>query len=394
MSFEPTLERLEAYLRKYVVLTTDQATLVAIWVACTHVIEAFDCLGYLHITSASKRCGKTRLLEALEGVVAKPWLTGRTSAAALMRKVDAMHPTLLLDESDAAFNGDSDYAETLRGLLNSGYRRSGKYTVCTGQGGNLSATDFDTFCAKAIAGIGELPSTVSDRSLPIVLKRRTDREPVARFRARDAEQETRPILEALQVWAQEVKDLLHQARPALPSALNDRAQDSCEPLFAVADFAGPTWAARTRQAAVQILSETSESEDVHIDLLHDIYTIFNKDAHADAPFIGTGALVEQLVAMEDKPWADWKRGKPITARAVAARLRLFDIFPRSNGKERGYDRDRFSDAWERYNPSMYQSPNENGHKVPKTTRQATDLLDGLKTAVSPINTGAEDTLTG
>ena len=40
--------------------------------------------------------------------------------------MDAERPTLLLDESDAAFNGEKEYAEALRGLLNTGHRRSGK----------------------------------------------------------------------------------------------------------------------------------------------------------------------------------------------------------------------------------------------------------------------------
>lgn len=35
------------------------------------------------------------------------------------------------------------------------YRRSGKCTVCIGQGGNIQARDFSTFSPKAIAGIGQ-----------------------------------------------------------------------------------------------------------------------------------------------------------------------------------------------------------------------------------------------
>jgi hypothetical protein len=37
---------------------------------------------------------------------------------------------LLLDESDAAFNGEKEYAEALRGILNTGYRRSGAAAAC------------------------------------------------------------------------------------------------------------------------------------------------------------------------------------------------------------------------------------------------------------------------
>jgi len=92
--------------RRFVVTTADQASAIALWVALTYVFEAFECAPYLSISSATKRSGKTRLLELLETVVHRPWLTGRTSAAALVRKVDADQPTLLLDESDAAFRGN------------------------------------------------------------------------------------------------------------------------------------------------------------------------------------------------------------------------------------------------------------------------------------------------
>jgi hypothetical protein len=110
-----TLQDLRAFVRRFVVVTDDQAIALALWIAHTHVIDAFDCTPYLQITSATKRAGKTRLLEVLEPLVARPWLTQRVSAAALVRKIDKEHPTLLLDESDAAFKGEKDYAEALRG---------------------------------------------------------------------------------------------------------------------------------------------------------------------------------------------------------------------------------------------------------------------------------------
>ena len=75
--------------------------IVALWVAHTHAIDAAECTPYLHATSATKRAGKTRLLEAVEPLVARPWFTGRTSAAALVRKIDDTSPTLLFDEADA-----------------------------------------------------------------------------------------------------------------------------------------------------------------------------------------------------------------------------------------------------------------------------------------------------
>jgi hypothetical protein len=98
--------RAERFIRLVVVLTDDQAAAVTLWVVHTHAIAAAIATPYLWISSAEMESGKTRLLEALRLFVAKAWFTGRTTSAALTRKVDKLAPTLLLDESDAAFKGD------------------------------------------------------------------------------------------------------------------------------------------------------------------------------------------------------------------------------------------------------------------------------------------------
>ena len=175
--------------------------------------------------SAVKQSGKTRLLEVLEPVVPSPWLTGRVSAAVLTRKVDGETPTLLLDESDAAFTHHSAYAEALRSILNSGYRRSGVSSLCVGQGRRMSYRDFSTFCPKALAGIGTLPDTVTDRSIRIALKRRAPDERVDRFRLRDARRVGAPLRARLEAWRGRAAEALRDAEPTLPRALGDRSAD-------------------------------------------------------------------------------------------------------------------------------------------------------------------------
>jgi hypothetical protein len=145
------LGEISALLRRFVVMSVAQALVVALWTIHTYLFEASDATGYLAVTSPEKRSGKTRLLEVLDLLVARPWFTGRTTAAVLPRKIDADSPTLLLDESDAAFNSDKEYSEALRGVLNTGHRRGGKTTVCVGQGPSIGFKDFATFCPKAIA---------------------------------------------------------------------------------------------------------------------------------------------------------------------------------------------------------------------------------------------------
>src|SRR5262249_31655254 len=107
--------------------------------------------------SATAESGKTRVLVVLKQLVRDPWFTGRVSAAVLVRKVDAKRPTLLLDESDAAFNGEKDYAEALRGILNTGYQRNGVVSLCVGQGANIAYKDFSTFSPEGHRGHRETP---------------------------------------------------------------------------------------------------------------------------------------------------------------------------------------------------------------------------------------------
>jgi hypothetical protein len=142
------LERLVTFIRRYVALTDEQADVAALWVIHTHALGAVDITPYLNIWSAEKRSGKTRLLEVLSLLVARPWLTGRVSAAVLVRKTANEQPSLLLDESDAAFKGDKEYAEALRGILNAGFRRGGVTSLCVGQGANLSYRDFPVLVAR------------------------------------------------------------------------------------------------------------------------------------------------------------------------------------------------------------------------------------------------------
>jgi hypothetical protein len=223
------LMNLIRFIRRFVALSEAQVLLIALWVIHTRSFDAVETTPYLNIRSAEKRSGKTRLLEVLSLLVARAWFTGRVTSAVLVRKVAAETPTLLLDESDAAFKGDREYAETLRGVLNAGFRRGGVASLCVGQGANLTYKDFPVFSPKAIAGIGTLPDTVADRSIPIELQRRRPSERVERFRLRKVGPEARPLQEAAAAWAEEHLNALAEAEPELPEELDDRAQDIIEP---------------------------------------------------------------------------------------------------------------------------------------------------------------------
>jgi hypothetical protein len=349
------LGELVRLVRRFVVLSAAQADAWALWVVHTHALDAAEETPYLWITSPEKRSGKTRLLEVSRLVVARPWFTGRVSAAALVRKVDKTRPTLLLDESDAAFNGEKDYAEVLRGLLNTGHRADGTASLVVGQGAAMDVRDFSTFCPKAIAGIGGLPDTVADRAIPIRLRRRVKTEKVERFREKREWAETAPLRARLEGWALANMETLRTAAPELPDELTDRAQDGAEPLLAIADLVGADFPMRARGALLELCTgETVEDESLGVRLLRDIRALFDA---AEVDRFPSADLVNALGRLEESPWSAFgKGGKPLTVHGLARLLHRYDgvasgtIRLDDGTTAKGYYRARFEDAWSRYLP--------------------------------------------
>jgi len=374
------LDDVEAYVRRYVVLSPAQVVAVALWVIHTHAFGAAETTPYLNVTSVEKESGKTRLLEALEPIVARPWLTGRITAAVLVRKVDAERPTLLLDESDAAFKGEKEYAEALRGLLNTGYRVTGKSTICVGQGATINYKDFSTFCSKAIAGIGQLPDTVASRSITVALKRRAADEPIEPFRIRAVRARADDLRARLEAWTAAHVEALAGKEPDIPSELGDRTADCWEPLLAIADLAGRDWPTRARAAAVELAGcSAAEDESLGVRLLADVRAAFANEAN-----VFTAALLEALNGFEESPWGGWHHGGGLTPRDLAKRLRPFGIRSRTvrvgEDTGKGFKREQFDDAWARYlpvppSPEKGSHPSHGSQVGPHAVRDVTDVTD-------------------
>jgi hypothetical protein len=340
-----------SFIRRFVSLSDSQARVLTLWVIHTHAFPAAAATPYMAISSPEKQSGKTRLLEVLKTLVASPWMTGRVTAAVLTRKIDKDHPTLLLDESDAAFGGEKEYAEALRGILNTGYVIGGSASCCVGQGAAIGFKDFSTFCPKAIAGIGSLPDTVADRSIPIRLKRAGPGEAVERFRRRDVESEATTLRDSVSRWCLPAEGSLREARPELPDELSDRQQDCAEPLLAIADAAGSEWPTAARVSLVELCTEAhAAAKSTGVQLLTDIQEIF---AARCADRISSADLASALLEIETSPWSEWgKSQKPISAPKLARLLGRFGITPGSvrigEKTPKGYRLDDFSDAFTRY----------------------------------------------
>jgi hypothetical protein len=350
-----------AFVRRFVVLTPEESVATALWIVHTYALEATDVTPYLLITSAEMRSGKSRLVEVLQVLVARPWKADHTTTAVLAYRMNENPPpTLLLDESDAAFGGPSDYVEALRGILNAGYRRGGCVWKMVRLGGDFKPRGLSAFGPKAIAGIGKFPNTVADRGIPIRLKRRSPSEAVESFYPSEVEPEAAELRDRIASWAEPNSEYLRGLRPTRPNGIGDRAQEVWEPLLAIADTAGADWGVRARQAAVALCGEDAEHEkSIGVQLLSDIREAFESKSNHDR--LRSSELIDELAANPDAPWGDW-RGKKVTAQSIAQLLKPYGIRTRelwiNSRKERGYERSQFIELWERYVPTEAVDPVE------------------------------------
>jgi putative DNA primase/helicase len=383
------LNSVTATFRKYLALPAHADVALALWVLMTYVFDAFFVAPKLAITSPVRRCGKSFLLIVLGALVPRGLLVSNVSASALFRVIQKFKPTLLIDEADT-FVKDN---EELRGIMNSGHTRKTAFVMrCVGE--DHEPRLFSTWCPQAMALIGELSDTLADRSIHIRQRRRGREEKIERLRQDRIDAECESLRRQAARWAADYGRQLQDADPTVPTALHDRAADCWRPLLALADRAGQDWPTRARAAALALTGSAVE-QDVNIELLHDIFEVFED---AGVSFIASSDLATKLGALDSRPWGDWKNGKPMTTRALADLLKAFGIVPKANtaGTARGYDRDRFEDAWARYpapKPSNRQSPNETGPEPPFSTRQTASTSDTSKTQEMPINSDLFDGLT-
>lgn len=380
------LEDCRRWVSGYLVITREQAIVLAAWILHSWAIDAADATGYLDIHAPEKGCGKSRLLEVLATVVREPCLTGGTTAAALVRIMDVKQPTLLSDEADAAFGGNKEFAEDLRGIYNNGYTRGKPYLKVEGK--KFELREFKVFGAKAIAGIGRLPDTIASRSIPIEMKRKARGEDVMPFRQSEVALVAAPLREALDAWAVDATiDALKATRPKVPPELTDRQADITDPLFAIADMAGGEWPSALRRAIVSIFkSASADDESIGVQLLVDIRMLFTTEKKDS---IASSVLTEKLNDMEGHPWPEWDHGKGLTPSKLARQLRKYNISPGQfrdgTGKLRGYESAQFADPWKRYCP--YPPETGGQSEASGTTRINTDDSAVFDPVQNPICTG-------
>jgi hypothetical protein len=382
------LAGLESFLTRYASLPPGMALVLGLYSAMTHCFERFDALPYLAVTSPTKGCGKTRALELLSMLCARPRSTVGVTPAALFRVTDKEKPTLFVDESES-LSGKSEKSEAIREIANAGYKRGLTVMRCEPRkGGKYELKHFDVFSPKVFALIGRLPATLTDRSIEIRMQR--SRRRLARYRRANVEPEGRGLHDQIKAWVaahkEEIKGwyLGHDL-----DSLDGRNEELWLPLFAVCHVMAPERTRELETIACECAGrkQADDSDEVALNLLRDIRAIFQACPNDEAP---SAELCEVLNANSELPYITWNIGQGIRPHDLARRLHPFGVRPRNlrlgEQVRKGYARKDFEAAWEGYLPSL-PAPDS---RYTATRGENTGRNEDLGSATESPRSGAEN----
>ena len=336
----------EAFFNEFLILPNGMAFVLALWAIATHTFDTFDCFPYLGVTSPTKRCGKTGVAEILELLCARALLSVNVSEAALFRSIEAEQPTVIIDEAESLRNKNSERAQYLLSLLQSGFRKGAFVIRCDEK--NHDVRKFPVYCPKAVLAIGNLPDTLRDRSILVSMRRRLKGEHVDRFRRRAAAERAMGIRILMNGWLRAHAEKIAAYRKQKLDFLQDREADIWEPIFATASVAVPERLKELEQISLQLSSEKNKldvDDSRGIRLLADVREVFEKSRRKK---LETEQLILKLGDLPENPWGE------LNATRLARLLRPFGIAPRQmwidEGNRRGYDSADFEQAFAAYLP--------------------------------------------
>lgn len=361
------LDDVYEFLGRYVNYPSEAAHVAhTLWIGHTWFMGWWESTPRIAFLSAESGSGKSRALEVTEPLVPNPVHAMNITPAYLIRKIadPESQPTVLYDEIDTVFGAKTkDQNEEIRGLINAGHRRGAVAGRCVVRGTTVLTEELPAYAPMALAGLKDLPDTIRNRSVIVRMRRRAKGETVEPWRQRIGKQQAIPVREGLERWAAQDHKWMW---PEMPDGIADRDADVWEALLVVADVAGGDWPERARDAAVKLVVGAKDTtQSLGIQLLGDLRAVFG-----DRDKLPTKEIVRGLIRIEDSPWSTWPYrdfsgadlARLIGDYQTAAGERIKSKIIRYGGGDpcRGYKRDDFCDAWERYLPADEADPDGAG----------------------------------
>jgi putative DNA primase/helicase len=302
-------------LRRYVIFTEDQATVVALWIILTYLHEDIATHSpLLLVTSPQPDSGKTTLLKIVGFLVRRGVSSVSITGPALFRSIEKWSPTIILEEADTAFINNNDLKE----VVNGGWTRGETVIRCDGE--TNEPRPFSIFCPKGIGMIGrKLPPATLSRTIIIAMQRKRPNEVTDDFDFIDNDIFSR-LRSQIARFVSDNIEVLAKAKPAVPPAFHNRKRANWKLLLGIADQTGYGEAARKAALEIEDMAAAA-APALAVQLLSDIRDTFNR---LGTDRVTTKTLIAELASDQEGPWLSYgKSGKPITDRQLAHLLRDF-----------------------------------------------------------------------
>lgn len=370
------------------------ATAAALWILGTYLMDVWRVWPRIMVTSPEKGCGKSTLCEVIEAMAHRGLYLSSCSAAGVFRAIETWKPTLVLDETDTWMTDNPE----LTGILNSGHtRRQAKVIRVEEIDGERKPVAFSTWTPMVISGIGGQRDTLESRSIIISLRRRLSGEAVERM-PKDLHAEMLRMRRQALRWARDNARRIEADDAEPPESGDDRRRDNFTPLWRIAGALGEPWPERLAagyHARSEAAGDDDETAPAAVMLLRDLWYLFGRDGEDR---LGRTYVLGEIRAMEDRPWAEWRHGKPATAHTLTKLLKPYGVQARKvrfrGGEVQGYLRDQVEDAFRRYasaptpeNFATLPQANENNELGEKFSATGIDEKHGFATSKPRKNKG-------
>jgi len=345
------VELLEEY---FALPSKSVAHFLAVWSVASFVYDQFYVFPYIAIHSPEGGCGKTNLMDTIGFLASHTKKAGSITASSLFRYAHALHPTFLMDELT---KNKLRQNEELRTIINLGHASGGVKTVSEpGPTGGFFPVDYNVFCPKVMAGVGDYLAAVDDttntRSIHIEMKKALpeEAEQLLDFEILirgtidlEVQKKCLPLHRKILRWTNDHKKaLLNADDPKFPKGVINRDKTNWRPILKITEMAEGKWPQRGRMAARRLCGvPEAQRDDYRQMLLEDLKTIMEEHPEEKKGFwtrelIGTkdkpeGYLLKEKFASH--PWQSYGRGgRPINAKQLSELLKQ-DIAPRAINKE-------------------------------------------------------------
>lgn len=334
MTGQQLIERWIAFVRRYVVLTEQQALVVALWAINTWVYDHFPAVPFLEIVASTKRSGKTTLLDVLKKITRGAEKFAIVRILTVLRMIEAYEGkvTILIDEAEQ-FSRPS-LGEQRSGIA-TGYKAGSQHAISVGK----SFQRFRTFAPWAFAQIGNVHDVLRDRCIEVELQRgKPDRVLSEWDTTADAEAQEL-IAELVQYSATVAKNGRLHIPIVAADWLGGRERELWTPLVSVATWLGAhadtMRALRVASVDLGLLKtlppkvwhsaqdeQDAEERDAAERVLADLLKVLQEGE----TFIASAVAVERLRGIDVAPWRAW-RGNGINEITLAALLARYGVQP-------------------------------------------------------------------